>query len=571
VKLGNTLVFYKILFVVKMKSYTQPKLSFTSLLILLSLSFNLTAQYVQNPSYSPKREMRGVWIASVLNIDYPPGPSPDDNFLRETWIRLIDKHKAMGINTLFVQIRPTADAFYSSNLVPWSRYLTGQSGLAPYNNFDPLEFMITTAHDRGLEFHAWLNPYRVSMDGQTASSFAPNHVLNTHPDWCIFFNKRYFMNPGLPQVRAHINEVVAEIITRYQVDGIHFDDYFYPYKNGNEQINDYQTFQQYQSGFSSIEDWRRNNVDLLIADLSKTIKTLKPRIQFGVSPFGIWRNSRRDPEGSDTNGGSSYDENYADVRKWLRADWVDYVVPQIYWTIGYGIADHEKLVKWWAANSAGKNVYVGLGTYRVGTNSSKEQNWSDPNEIPRQIRLSRSLPNIQGTVHFSSKSLLNNNLGVGDSLRLNYYRSPALPPEGRKDNSLLVCDPPEIRAITSEADGRVAIRWQPNTTTLKKKPFQYLVYRFKNGQVDFTNGHNIIGIMPHNTKEYVFYDPKPETTNLYAVSVSDCQNRESLPSDLLTVGIQPLPSPPPPLVSKTKAPRKKVGWFKSFWRRVFGH
>jgi hypothetical protein len=376
------------------------------------------------------------------------------------------------------------------------------------------------------------------------------------------------MNPGIPEVRTHIRDVVKEIITRYDVDGIHFDDYFYPYKEGNEQINDYQTFQQYQAGFSNIEDWRRNNVDLLISDLSQTIRLTKPRVQFGISPFGIWRNNNRDPEGSDTRGGSSYDGLYADVRKWLRADWIDYVVPQVYWPIGFNIADHEKIMKWWSENASGKNVYAGLGTYKVG---SKTTGWSDPNEIPRQILLSRSLPNVFGAVHFSSKSLLNNALGVGDSLKYNYYSTPAIPPEGRRDNSLLICDPPEVRAITSESDGRVAIRWQPNTTTLKKRPFQYLVYRFKDGKIDFTNGHNIIGIMPHNTKEYVFYDPKPETTNLYAVSVSDCQNRESLPSDLLTIDKQPLPQGPIIAApSKTKAPRKHVGWFKSFFRRVFG-
>ncbi len=550
-----------------MKNYKLQQTLLFSLFILL-LSVNVSAQIANNPAFSPKREMRGVWIASVLNIDYPPGGSPDDGFLRETWLRLLEKHKALGINTLYVQVRPTADAFYPSTLVPWSRYLTGQSGLAPYNNFDPLEFMITTAHSMGFEFHAWLNPYRVSMDGQTAASFAPNHVLNTHPDWCLFYNKRYLLNPGLPEVRAHINDVVKEIIMKYPVDGIHFDDYFYPYKNGDEELKDFQTYQQHPDGFTNIEDWRRNNVDLLIGQLSQTIRLLKPRVQFGVSPFGIWRNSNRDPEGSDTRGGSSYDGQYADVRKWLRSDWLDYVVPQIYWTIGFNIADHAKLAKWWSENSNGKNVYIGLGTYRVGTGSGKEQNWNDPNEIPRQIQLSRALPNVKGAVHFSSKSLINNNLGVGDSLRNNYYSYPALPPEGRPDNSLLVCDPPEIRAITSESDGRVAIRWQPNSTTLKKRPFQYLVYRFKNGQIDFTNGHNIIGIMPHNTKEYVFYDPKPETTNLYAVSVSDCQNKESLPSDLLTIGMQPLPSTPS--VSRTKTPRKHVGWFGSFWRRIFG-
>ena len=548
-----------------MKSYTHTNQRILFFLVLFLLSFNANAQY------NPKREMRGVWVATVLNIDYPPSPATDENYLKETWIRLIDKHKAMGINALFVQIRPMADAFYPSNLVPWSRFLTGQSGTAPSNNFDPLAFMIATAHERGMEFHAWLNPYRVSMDNPNVATFAPNHVLQAHPDWCIFYNKRYIMNPGLPEVRNHINQVITEIVTRYQVDGIHFDDYFYPYKNGNEQFNDYETFQKYQSGFATIEDWRRNNVDLLIFDLSKAIKKIRPRTQFGISPFGVWRNGYRDPEGSDTRAGlTCYDDLYADVRKWLRADWIDYVVPQVYWTIGFKIADHETIMKWWSANSAGKNVYAGHGTYRVGTSSAREQNWNDPNEIPRQIRLSRSLPNVYGSVHFSSKSLINNALGVSDSLRLNYYNTPALPPEGRIDTSLLTCDPPEIRAITSEFDGRVSIRWQPSATTLRKKPHQYLVYRFKNGQIDFTNGHNIIGILPHNSREYVFYDPKPETTNLYAVSVSDCQNVESESSEIVSLNPQPLPTPPSVLKQKTKEPRKHKGWFGSFWRRVFG-
>ena len=548
-----------------MKSYTHTNQRILFFLVLFLLSFNANAQY------NPKREMRGVWVATVLNIDYPPSPATDENYLKETWIRLIDKHKAMGINALFVQIRPMADAFYPSNLVPWSRFLTGQSGTAPSNNFDPLAFMIATAHERGMEFHAWLNPYRVSMDNPNVATFAPNHVLQAHPDWCIFYNKRYIMNPGLPEVRNHINQVITEIVTRYQVDGIHFDDYFYPYKNGNEQFNDYETFQKYQSGFSTIEDWRRNNVDLLIFDLSKTIKKIRPRTQFGISPFGVWRNGYRDPEGSDTRAGlTCYDDLYADVRKWLRADWIDYVVPQVYWTIGFKIADHETIMKWWSANSAGKPVYAGHGTYRVGTSSAREQNWNDPNEIPRQIRLSRSLPNVYGSVHFSSKSLINNALGVSDSLRLNYYNTPALPPEGRIDTSLLTCDPPEIRAITSEFDGRVSIRWQPSATTLRKKPHQYLVYRFKNGQIDFTNGHNIIGILPHSSREYVFYDPKPETTNLYAVSVSDCQNVESESSEIVSLNPQPLPTPPSVLKQKTKEPRKHKGWFGSFWRRVFG-
>lgn len=536
---------------------------FYSLLLLFSFfSFSINAQY------APLREMRGVWIATVLNIDYPSVNTADENTLKTDWIRLIDKHKAMGINALYVQIRPMADAFYKSNLVPWSRFLTGQSGAAPSNGFDPLAFMIQTAHERGMEFHAWMNPYRASMDNPVVASFAENHVLRAHPDWCILYNKRYLMNPGLPIVRAHIVDVVSEIVRNYDIDAIHFDDYFYPYKNGTEVLNDYATYTAYKGPFTNIEDWRRNNVDLLIYNLSKAIKAIKPRVQFGISPFGVWRNGYKDPEGSDTRAGlTCYDDLYADVRKWLREGWIDYVVPQVYWTMGFQIAEHERIVRWWAANSAGKPVYVGHGAYRVGEPSNREQNWSDPSEIPRQIRLSRSVQNIQGSVYFSSKSLISNKLGVSDSLRYNYYRYTALTPEVIKDVSALACEPPEVRAITSETNGRVLLKWKPSILASRNQPFQYIIYRFPWGQVDFTNGQNIIAIIqgePNLKNELTFFDLKGNDTNLYAVTASDCFTYEK-PKEVV---VKPIPKPPvSPVTTHTK---KRVPWWKGFWRRVFG-
>jgi uncharacterized lipoprotein YddW (UPF0748 family) len=529
-------------------------------------------------SQSPKREMRGVWIASVLNIDYPSVTTSSDGFLKDEWLRLLEKHKAIGINTLFVQIRPTADALYRSDIVPWSRYLTGQSGMGPANEFDPLEFMISTAHSAGFEFHAWLNPYRAAMDNQTPSMFAENHVMRTHPEWCFKYNKRYIMNPGLPEVRAHFSEVVAELVGKYDVDGVHFDDYFYPHKHDGEPIPDGGTYQQYGSGFASIEDWRRNNVDMMVSDISKLIKTIKPRVQFGISPPGVWRNNNRDPEGTETRAGlTCYDDMYADVRKWLREGWIDYVVPQIYWVIGFKVADFNTIVNWWSENSAGKPVYVGLAAYRVGAGSNREPAWSDRNEIGRQIRLSRSLRNIKGVVFFSSKNLINNPLGIADTLRNNYYSIPALPPQIIKDTSALACEPPELRDVTA-SNGEAFIRWKPRRALQQNQPFQYAVYRFENGQIDFINIKNILTLIPFDAKNLEYRDKnvEEEKSYTYAIRVVDCNNEEIPPEKIFEIGEKKKEtileiSPKSTKFKKVKTTVKKKKKRRcGFFRRLFG-
>jgi uncharacterized lipoprotein YddW (UPF0748 family) len=535
------------------------------LVVFLSLPMLLQAQP------APKREMRGVWIASVLNIDYPSVPTQDDYVLRDNWLKILKQHKEIGLNAVFVQVRPSGDALYKSNLVPWSRYLTGQSGLAPNNDFDPLGFMIKTTHELGMEFHAWLNPYRASMDNQPPSTFHESHVMRQHPEWCIKYNKRYIMNPGLPEVRVHVNEVVAELARNYDLDGIHFDDYFYPYKVAGETFNDYSTFQQYNNGITNIEDWRRENVDLLIYNLYKTIKSIKPRMQFGISPFGVWRNQHKDPRGSATQAGiTCYDDLYADVLKWLNQGWIDYVMPQVYWQIGFNIADYEKIVRWWVDNSYGKPVYIGHGAYRVGQNSSREPNWRNPNEIPRQIQLARSLKGIKGSVYFSSKSLTNNALGVADSLKYNYYAYPAITPEVIRDTSLLACEPAEIRPITSE-NGQVLLRWKTSQLTQKRIPHQYIVYRFEPGKVDFTNGRNIIALVPHDArKELIFYDPNTEEddTFLYAITVVDCINRETPADEVLSNKTSPIVNTKKaPVVVKKK--KHKTPFLRRFWHWLF--
>jgi uncharacterized lipoprotein YddW (UPF0748 family) len=546
------------------------------ILLLCILIFSIKTTVL---AQSLKREMRGVWVASVLNIDYPSVTSSNEGFLKDEWLRILAKHKATGFTALFVQIRPSSDALYKSSLVPWSYYLTGQSGVGPANDFDPLAFMISTAHSAGFEFHAWLNPYRAAMDNQSASMFAENHVMRAHPDWCIRYNKRHILNPGLPEVRAYFNEVVAEIVQNYDIDGIHFDDYFYPYKNGSEQFPDGATYQQYGSGFNSIEDWRRSNVDLMVYDVSRLIKSIKPRVQFGISPFGVWRNSYKDPEGSKTQAGlTCYDDLYADVRKWMREGWIDYVVPQVYWNIGFSIAEFKTIATWWSENSAGKPVYIGMAAYRVGSSSKREPAWRDPGEIGRQITFLRGLNNVKGSVFFSSKNLINNPLGIADTLRNNYYSYPVSPPQTVKDTSSLACEPPELRDVLATNSPNF-VRWKARKTTNPNQLFQYAVYRFENGAIDFTNIKNILTLIPHDVKtlEYMDVNVEEDKTYTYAIRVVDCNNEE-IPSEASFEIGEKKKAPVPEITTNTKTKSKKVKPTEKkkkkkrcgFFRRLFG-
>ncbi|MEO0042167.1 MAG: hypothetical protein RL329_1615, partial [Bacteroidota bacterium] len=500
---------------------TQRPSGFLTLLAICC-ALNLGAQTTTAPI--PKREMRGVWVATVLNIDYPATRTTDSKFLQSEWMRLLDSYKALNINAVFVQIRPSGDALYKSDIVPWSKYLTGTQGTPPSDYFDPLEFMVRTAHEKNIEFHAWMNPYRAAMDNESPSSMHSLHMMKQHPEWFVKYNKRHLFNPGLPEVRAHINDVVTEIVQKYDIDAIHFDDYFYPYKNGNEQFIDGSAYSRHNPGGLSLEDWRRDNVDQLISMLSSTIKRIKPRVQFGISPFGVWRNSYKDPSGSNTYAGvTCYDDLYADVRKWLQMGWIDYVVPQVYWTLGFSTAEHAAITQWWAANSYGKAVYIGLAAYRVGTKTAKEPNWTDPNQIAQQIDFDRSINGIKGFVFFSSKNLIQNPLGFATALRANQFAEYAAPPSLFRDTSALACDKAEVRTLTAE-NGKVLVRWKP-TNKSREYYFQYLVYRFDKGKADYNDGKNIIAFLPGDTKELTFndYDVANGHNYTYSVVANDCE------------------------------------------------
>jgi uncharacterized lipoprotein YddW (UPF0748 family) len=366
-----------------------------------------------------------VWIATVDNIDWPAKGMVNVDSQKTEFIRQLDMHKANGMNAMIVQVRPSADAFYPSQYEPWSQWLTGKQGVAPTPYYDPLQFMIEETHKRGMEFHAWLNPYRANFNIGSAS-IAKNHITKLHPEWFLTYGDKKYFDPSNKNAQLFVVKVVRDIVKRYDVDAIHMDDYFYPYRIAGKEFPDEAAYRKSGSSFSK-DDWRRNNVDTIINMLSVAIKQEKPWVKFGISPFSVWRNKDKDPEGSDSRSGvTNYDDLYADILLWLEEGWIDYVAPQLYLEIGNDKIAYEKLLAWWSQHSYGRHLYIGHGIYRA--EEKRTGPWRNPNELPNQIELLRKYPNVQGSVYFSSKTFDHNPNGWSDSLRNNYYSQPALIP-----------------------------------------------------------------------------------------------------------------------------------------------
>lgn len=386
--------------------------------LFLVLPFSIFAQ----PSLNDKNvfEFRAVWVATVVNIDWPSKTGLSNQAQKDEFDALLDMHQKNGMNAIIMQVRPSGDALYPSELEPWSEYLTGKQGQAPSPFYDPLSYMIEATHKRGMEFHAWINPYRAVFD-VNKSSIANNHLSKLHPEWFLTYGDKKYFNPGLKEVWDHTNKVVHDLVARYDLDAVHMDDYFYPYKIPGKEFPDEATYQKNGRGLSK-DDWRRSNCDTIVKQLSNTIHQVKPGVQFGISPFGVWRNQSTDPRGSKTKATTNYDDLYADILLWLEKDWIDYVAPQLYWEQGHALADYNELIEWWNRNSYGKNLYIGHGIYRAGSNSA----WKSPNQIPNQITKMRSLKNTHGSAYFSSASFKTNANGWNDSLQNNYYKNPAL-------------------------------------------------------------------------------------------------------------------------------------------------
>lgn len=421
-------------------------------IFLISFSlFSFTNGNAQGTNINPKNEFRAIWIATVVNIDWPKNSIDNIEKQKSDYIEILNTYKKLNYNAVIVQIRSVGDAFYPSKLAPWSKYLTGKEGQAPNPYFDPLAWMISQAHARGFEFHAWLNPYRATFDTKI-QTLSPEHDFFKHRDWMIKYGEpgkeKYYYNPGLPEVQSHLITVVEEVVKNYDIDAIHFDDYFYPYRVTGQEFNDKASYAKFNNGLS-LENWRRNNVNTFVKNTYTSIKNIKPWVQFGISPFGVWRNKSVDPKGSDTQAGqTNYDDLFADPMAWMEGKYIDYMLPQLYWSIDHRTASYAKLMKWWSENSTNTNIYIGNGSYKIKTDSDKK--WNDPNEIPNQIDLTRTYSNIQGNAFFSAKSFVNKNQDITKLLSDKQYKYPAIPlpvPYSRK----IVSDIPKIVSVTKDS------------------------------------------------------------------------------------------------------------------------
>lgn len=509
-----------------------------TILLILLIGFSKTFAQIQS---NPKREFRGVWVATVANIDWPSKKNFDTEIQKQEFIQILDAHQKNGINAILLQVRPAADAFYAKSRELWSRYLTGTQGKSPYPYYDPLEFAIKEAHQRGIELHAWFNPYRATFDLVDANT-SSKHITKQKPNWFFTYGGKKLFNPGIPEVQSYIIQVIMDVVKNYDIDGVHFDDYFYPYPEKNQFLHDEKTYKKYGAGFNSIEDWRRHNVDTLMHRLSDSIHIAKKYLKFGISPFGIWRNIFQDPNGSETNGFDGYSRLYADARKWVESGWVDYINPQIYFPFYYKAAAYEKLTDWWSKNTFNRHLYIGLAAYR---SEEKKGGWLDRQQIPNQIRYLRNNPQVKGSVFFSSKSLLNNLAGVGDSIRENFYRYPALTPTMPWLDNIPPNPPQNLRVelVKIHEEDRIdhfmpLLEW---STPLKgvdnEMAYGYIIYRFdEDEEINTYAPKNILKIL-FNASQASFSDNTalPNRKYKYMITAIDRLKNESSHSNIVSV------------------------------------
>lgn len=409
---------------------------------------------------APMREFRGAWVATVANIDWPSQKALSTQEQKAELLALMDRAAQLKLNAVIFQVRPACDAMYASRIEPWSEYLTGTMGKPPEPFYDPLAFAVEEAHKRGLELHAWFNPYRARLRASTSPT-AANHISKTRPQLVRQYGEYLWLDPGEKEVQDYSISVVMDVVKRYDIDGVHFDDYFYPYKardaSGKElDFPDDASWQRFGAGGKlSREDWRRENVNIFIERLYKSIKNAKPWVQFGISPFGIWR-PKNPPQ---ISGLDSYATLYADSRKWLAKGWVDYLVPQLYWAIDPPEQSFPVLLRWWAQqNPKDRNLYAGIDSTKVGRSQSR-RGWQ-PQEIVNQIRLARAQKGAEGHIHWNMRSLMRNNM-FDEVLEREVYQQPALVPLspwlGRTRPSK-----PKVTAAPAMAGSPLEIRWAPD-------------------------------------------------------------------------------------------------------------
>lgn len=417
------------------------------------------------------REFRGAWIQCV-NGQFM-GMSTAD--MQKTLTYQLDELQKDGANAIIFQVRPECDALYNSSVEPWSRFLTGEQGKAPSPYWDPLQWMIEQCHKRGMELHAWINPYRAKT--KTTHVLSPKHIAHKRRDLVFEYDGQYILNPAYDENRQYICHVVGDILRRYDVDGLHIDDYFYPYPAAGCTIPDEQLYRRNPGGHSNIGDWRRYNVNLFMKEMHDTIRAVKPWVKFGVSPFGIYRNKKSDPNGSDTRGLQNYDDLYADVLLWINNGWVDYCVPQIYWQIGHPTADYKTLIQWWDRNASARPLYIGEDVER--TVKYKDDDNPNQHQMPAKYKLHDFANNVQGTVLWYAKAAVDNIGNYGMMLRNVYWRTPALQPLMPFISKKQPGKPRKVKMVWT-SDGPMLFWTAPKTKSKSKdwasNAHQYAVY-----------------------------------------------------------------------------------------------
>jgi uncharacterized lipoprotein YddW (UPF0748 family) len=520
----------------------QPLLAALAAALLASVTLAPStghAQQTQADQASPKHELRGVWISTHLSLDWPNrNQTPAQQ--RAALSAILDHNKATGMNAVFFQVRSQSDAMYPSELEPWSYYLTNNQGSAPAPFWDPLAFAIEEAHKRGMEFHAWINPYRAVANTATEATpgqYAATHVSRTHPEWMLTVGTVKILNPGLAPVREHVSRVIQDIVNRYDIDGLHFDDYFYP----SGTIADDAAYNADPRGFAGTTagraDWRRDNINMLIERVGLETRQAKPWVKFGVSPSGIYRSSTDPAVGSPTSAGASqhYVTNFADTRKWLREGWVDYLAPQVYWFIGQTGSDYKLLVPWWNENAFGRHIYIGLADYKMNT-----AGWTSPTQIADQIGMNRAHANVFGQIHFRHAFLQADTLGYRTALMQSTYRAPALPPRMAWKGGAAPLAPSALAAAAAP-NNAVQLSWtaSPDAADELEKVRRYAVYRSDTREFSLDAPGRMIGLTNGAAPGFVDANAGAGKYWYYTVTAVNRLSAESAPAALATNDHEP--------------------------------
>ena len=485
------------------------------LLLLFVVCSNLLVSKADNLK---KREFRGAWIQCVNGQFEGMGTAN----MQRTLSYQLDELQKNGVNAIIFQVRAECDALYQSSYEPWSRFLTGVQGQAPYPFWDPLQWMIEQCHPRGMELHAWINPYRAKT--KSTSALAGNHIAIKQPGKVFSYAGQFILNPGDPANREYIYKVVDDIVRRYDVDGLHIDDYFYPYPAPGEVIPDGREFQLYNNGLKNVNDWRRYNVNLFIKELGEKIHQRKPWVKFGVSPFGIYRNKKNDPTlGSNTRGLQNYDDLYADVLLWVNKGWVDYCVPQLYWQIGHPTADYDTLIRWWNRYAGNRPLYIGESVDRTAKYADLQN--PNSNQLPAKFRLHDQMSNVKGTVLWYAKAVVDNVGNYGTALRNYYWKYPALQPEMPFIDGKRPKKPRKVKPVWT-SDGYILFWTQPRGKDWDDVATKYVVYRFNKGErVNLDNPSKIVAITSETMYKLPYVDGK--TKYRYVVTALDRMSNES--------------------------------------------